>query len=44
MKIRKYKTEDCKDIADIYYQTVHKINKKDYTKEQLDVWQLEILI
>ncbi len=38
MKIRKYKTADCTEIADLFYETVHTINAKDYTKSQLDVW------
>lgn len=38
MQIRKYQTADCEQLADLFYQTVHKVNAKDYTKEQLDVW------
>lgn len=38
MEIRKYKSSDCKEIADLFYNTVHCINAKDYTKEQLNVW------
>lgn len=38
MVIRKYKECDCKEIAELFYNTVHTINAKDYTKEQLDVW------
>ena len=38
MVIRKYKSSDCKYLAELFYQTVHVINAKDYTKEQLDVW------
>lgn len=36
--IRKYKTSDCKHLAELFYETVHAVNAKDYTKEQLDVW------
>jgi len=25
-------------LAELFYNTVHKVNAKDYTKEQLDVW------
>ncbi len=25
-------------MAELFYQTVHSVNTKDYTKEQLDVW------
>ena len=38
MIIRKYKSLDCKYLAELFYQTVHTINTNDYTKEQLDVW------
>ena len=38
MKIRKYKTGDCAGIADLFFETVHTINAKDYTQSQLDVW------
>lgn len=38
MIIRKYKTTDCKEITKLFYNTVHTINAKDYTKEQLDAW------
>ena len=36
--IRKYESSDCTHIAELFYQTVHTINSKDYTKTQLDVW------
>lgn len=38
MKIRKYKSPDCEEMAELFYDTVHAINAKDYTKTQLDVW------
>lgn len=38
MLIRKYVSFDCKDLAELFYQTVHTVNAKDYTKKQLDVW------
>lgn len=38
MVIRKYRTSDCKEIIELFYNTVHTVNAKDYTKEQLDVW------
>lgn len=38
MIIRKYELPDCKYIAELFYQTVHAVNAKDYTKEQLEVW------
>ena len=38
MIIRKYQSSDCKEIINLFYNTVHIINAKDYTREQLDVW------
>ena len=38
MIIRKYKPSDCKEVAELFYNTVHTVNARDYTKEQLDVW------
>lgn len=38
MVIRKYQPSDCKEIIELFYNTVHTVNAKDYTKEQLDVW------
>lgn len=38
MEIRRYEQSDCKEIAELFYNTVHTVNAKDYTKEQLDVW------
>lgn len=38
MFLRKYTTIDCKYLAELFYETVHHVNTKDYTKEQLDVW------
>ncbi len=38
MVIRAYQTSDCGNLAELFYHTVHTVNGKDYTKEQLDVW------
>lgn len=38
MVIRKYQPCDCKELAELFYHTVHTINARDYAKEQLDVW------
>lgn len=38
MEIREYQSTDCKEIAELFYHTVHTVNAKDYTKDQLDVW------
>lgn len=38
MQLREYRPSDCEQLAELFYQTVHSINSKDYTKEQLNVW------
>ena len=38
MIIRRYLPIDCKEIITLFYNTVHNVNAKDYTKKQLDVW------
>ena len=38
MQLREYMTSDCDQLARLFFQTVHSVNAKDYTKEQLDVW------
>lgn len=36
--IRNYQSLDCKQLAELFYNTVHSINAKDYSAEQLDAW------
>lgn len=38
MKIRAYLSSDCPQMAALFFDTVHRVNKKDYTKEQLNAW------
>ncbi|MEG0769057.1 MAG: GNAT family N-acetyltransferase [Ruthenibacterium sp.] len=38
MKLRRYNPEDCKALATLFFDTVHTVNAKDYTKPQLDAW------
>lgn len=38
MKLRKYQQSDCKVLAELFYHTVHTVNAKDYTEEQLNAW------
>ncbi len=38
MIIREYKPTDCEDLVKLFYHTVHTINAKDYSQEQLKVW------
>ncbi len=34
MLVREYQISDCKEITKLFYNTVHTVNAKDYTKEQ----------
>ncbi len=43
MEIREYQPLDCEILAELFYNTVHTVNAKDYTKEQLDVWATGIV-
>ena len=38
MFIREYQSSDCEELTKIFYNTVHTVNAKDYTEEQLDAW------
>ena len=38
MELRRYRVSDCDKMAELFYQTVHCVNARDYTKEQLDAW------
>lgn len=38
MLIREYSPSDCKETAELFFHTVHTVNAKDYTEEQLNAW------
>jgi putative acetyltransferase len=38
ISIRDYQPGDVQALANIYYNTIHRINTQHYTKEQVDVW------
>ena len=38
MQLRKYTPSDCAQLAELFYQTVHSVNARDYTQERLDAW------
>jgi len=38
IRIRKALKSDCKEIGNMYFDTVNAINSKDYSKEKIDVW------
>lgn len=40
--IRQYQAADCATLSNLFYETVHTVNAKDYTNEQLFVWASDI--
>lgn len=36
--VRRYKLDDTDQIIVLFYNTVHKVNSKDYTQEQVNAW------
>lgn len=38
VQVRKFQDKDARAMVDIFYNTIHQINKKDYAQAQLDVW------
>ena len=35
---REYRPNDASELAEIFFNTIHEINAKDYSKDQLEVW------
>lgn len=38
MNIRPYRENDARAITELFHDTVHSVNSRDYTQEQLAVW------
>ena len=38
MRLQEYQPSDCAQLAELFYQTVHSVNARDYAQEQLDAW------
>ncbi|WP_413172749.1 GNAT family N-acetyltransferase [Anabaena azotica] len=38
MKVRPYTINDTEEILNLFYDTVHQINIRDYTQEQVNAW------
>lgn len=38
ISVRDYRPDDVQALANIYFNTIHKINIQHYTEEQVDVW------
>ena len=42
MILRPYRKEDCGQTARLFYETVHRVNARDYTGPQLNAWAPEV--
>ncbi len=38
MFIRPYQPSDCRETAELVYNTIHAVNIRDYSQEQVDAW------
>lgn len=38
MVLRNYESRDCPILARLFYETVHTVNRRDYTQVQVDAW------
>lgn len=38
MLLRRYNPKDCEALTSLFYHTVHNVNVKDYSQEQLKAW------
>ncbi|ABX40531.1 GNAT family N-acetyltransferase [Lachnoclostridium phytofermentans] len=38
IQLRPYQTSDCKEMSELFYQTVHNVTVKDYSLEQRMAW------
>ncbi|WP_422398715.1 GNAT family N-acetyltransferase [Trichormus variabilis] len=43
MNIREYRSSDTEIIMKLFYDTVHEINIRDYTQEQVNAWAVETM-
>ena len=39
--LRAYRPSDCSEVLRLFYDTVHTVNARDYTEEQLDAGRTE---
>lgn len=38
LQLRPYQSSDLQDLGKLFYETIHIVNQRDYTPEQLQVW------
>ena len=36
--VRKYNPSDCRECLELFYETVHSVNRNDYTLAQANAW------
>jgi putative acetyltransferase len=42
MLIRDYRRGDAAELARLFYETIHSVNRRDYSEQQLDAWAPEL--
>jgi GNAT superfamily N-acetyltransferase len=42
VRIRAYEARDVREISQLFYETVHAVNRADYSPEQLHAWAPEV--
>jgi putative acetyltransferase len=42
MLVRTHRNSDIPNISRLYYDTIHRVNSRDYTREQIDAWAPEV--
>ena len=43
VNIRPYRESDAREIAELFHDTVHSVNRRDYTGEQLAAWASHVI-
>lgn len=38
MILRDYMPSDCREMAELFFDTVHTVNRGDYSEEQVNAW------
>jgi len=38
MKIRAYQVDDAEELMQLFYDTIHEVNIRDYSQEQVNAW------
>lgn len=38
MELREYRPEDCREMAELFFDTVHTVNRRDYTEAEVEAW------